>query len=89
MAEIFDFLIDRLATPIGEVYLYTLEGPGADPMTRAFNQTPLHLAAGKGYVEIAALLLEHGADIKAGPVSPLEVATKKNQAKMVEFLKTR
>jgi ankyrin repeat protein len=62
---------------------------GADPMIRAFGQTPLHLAAGKGYVEIAGLLLEHGADIKAGPVSPLEVATKKNQPKMVDFLKSR
>jgi len=62
---------------------------GADPMTRAFNQTPLHLAASKGYVEVAALLLDHGADIKAGPVTPLEVATKKNQEKMVEFLKSR
>jgi uncharacterized protein len=62
---------------------------GADPMARAFGQTPLHLAAGKGYVEIASLLLEHGADINAGPVSPVEVATKKNQAKMVEFLKSR
>jgi ankyrin repeat protein len=62
---------------------------GADPNIRAFGQTPLHIAAGKGYVEVATLLLDHGADIKAGPVPPLEVATKKNQAKMVDFLKSR
>jgi ankyrin repeat protein len=62
---------------------------GADATVRAFGQTPLHLAANKGYVEIAALLLDHGADVNAGPVTPLEVATKKNQSKMVEFLKSR
>jgi ankyrin repeat protein len=62
---------------------------GADANTRAFGQTSLHIAAGKGYVELAALLLDHGADLKAGPVTALEVATKKNQAKMVDFLKSR
>jgi uncharacterized protein len=62
---------------------------GADPLVRAFGQTPLHLAASKGYVETAKLLLEHGADVNAGPVTPLDVATKKNQTKMVEFLKSR
>jgi ankyrin repeat protein len=62
---------------------------GADPMVRAFGQTPLHLAAGKGYVEIAALLLDRGADKNAGPVSPIDVASKKNQTKMVDFLKSR
>jgi ankyrin repeat protein len=62
---------------------------GADVNARAFTQTPLHIAAGKGYVEVAALLLDHGADPKAGPVTPLELATRKNQTKMVDFLKSR
>jgi ankyrin repeat protein len=62
---------------------------GADVEARAFGQTPLHLAAGKGYLEMAELLLDHGADIKAGPVTPLELAAKKNQSKMVAMLKSR
>jgi ankyrin repeat protein len=62
---------------------------GADPTVRAFAQTPLHLAAAKGYLETAKVLLDHGADLNAGPVTPIDVATKKNQAKMVEFLKSR
>jgi ankyrin repeat protein len=62
---------------------------GADANARGFGQTPLHFAANKGYVEIARLLLDHGADIKAGPVTPLELAAKKNQSKMVEMLKSR
>jgi ankyrin repeat protein len=60
---------------------------GADVNARAFGQTALHLAAGKGYVELAGVLLEHGADLKAGPVTALEVAERKKQPKMVEFLK--
>ena len=62
---------------------------GADPNARGFGQTPLHFAANKGYVEVAKLLLDNGADIKAGPVAPIDVATKKNQTKMMDFLKSR
>jgi len=62
---------------------------GADPAARAFGQTPLHLAAGKGYLETAKLLLDHGADMYAGPVTPMDLAIRKNQTKMVEFLRSR
>jgi ankyrin repeat protein len=62
---------------------------GADPNVRAFGQMPLHIAAGKDYVEVARLLLDHGADLNAGPATPLEIATKKNQRRMMGFLKSR
>jgi ankyrin repeat protein len=57
--------------------------------------TTLHIAANKGYVELAGVLLEHGADVNAGAksrgqeVTPLAVAVKAKQEKMAEFLKSR
>jgi ankyrin repeat protein len=39
---------------------------GADVnVTNKNNETPLHLAAWKGYAEIASLLLKHGANVNA------------------------
>jgi ankyrin repeat protein len=58
--------------------------------------SPLHMAAGKGYLEIARLLVDHHADVNAtfrtrkgpGP-TPLAVAIQKKQDKMAAFLKDR
>jgi ankyrin repeat protein len=69
---------------------------GADPNAMGFGQTPLHVAAAKGYLEVASLLLDHGGDVNAasrsrkgpGP-TPLAVAIKQKQVKMAEFLKSR
>ncbi|PYT12945.1 MAG: hypothetical protein DMG59_21905 [Acidobacteria bacterium] len=68
-------------------------GAGVD--IRAFGQTTLHLAAGKGHLELARILLEHGADVNAaakssnGPLTPLAIALRQKQASMAEFLKER
>jgi len=68
---------------------------GADVHAKAFAQTILHLAAAKGYVDLGAVLLRHGADVNAatrtaaGPVTPLAVAIRQKQEKMVRFLRER
>ena len=70
-----------------------LLGAGADVHARAFNQTVLHLAAAKGYVELATLFLDHGADVNAtvktrnGLVTPLDLAVKAQQTKMAQLLR--
>jgi hypothetical protein len=77
-----------------EIAEYLLES-GADVSVRGFNQTTLHFAAAKGYVEIAKLLLGHGADVNAVtesrslPGTPLGAALRQNQTSMVEFLTQR
>jgi hypothetical protein len=73
----------------------TLLKAGADPHGRALNLTALHLAAGKGYMELAELLVERGADVnlavktRAGMVTPVEMAVKGKQEKMAEWLRSR
>jgi uncharacterized protein len=69
---------------------------GASPNAMGFGQTPLHIAAAKGYLDVAGLLLDHGAAVNASPRSrkgpgptPLAVAIKQNQVKMAELLKSR
>ena len=68
---------------------------GANVDTRSFNMTTLHLAASKGYTDLAALLLEHGADINATyqlkgvAITPLAAAIKAKQEKMEQFLRER
>jgi ankyrin repeat protein len=69
---------------------------GADPNAMGFGQTPLHIAAAKGYLEVAGLLLDRGAAVNAAPRSrkgpgptPLAVAITQNQVKMAELLKSR
>jgi ankyrin repeat protein len=69
---------------------------GCDPNAFGRGQSPLHTAAAKGYVEVAALLLDHGANVNATPQSrkgagptPLAVALQRKQAKMAEFLTSR
>jgi ankyrin repeat protein len=59
------------------------------------GMTTLHLAANKDYVELADVLVKHGADVNAsvksrtGEVTPLAVAQKAKREKMVEFLKSK
>ena len=68
---------------------------GASVQARAFGVTTLHLAASKGYVELADVLLTHGADVNAPAssrgqeVTPLAAAVKAKKEKMAEFLKSR
>jgi ankyrin repeat protein len=69
---------------------------GCDPNAFGRGQSPLHIAASKGYVEVAALLLDHGANVNTTPQSrkgagptPLAVAVQKKQEKMAELLKSR
>ena len=68
---------------------------GADVEARSLNMTTLHLAASKGYTDLAALLLEHGADINATyqskgvALTPLAAAIKARQEKMEQFLRAR
>jgi ankyrin repeat protein len=68
---------------------------GATVDARSLSQTTLHLAASKGYTDLAALLLEHGADINATyqskglAITPLAAAIKARQDKMEQFLRSR
>jgi ankyrin repeat protein len=68
---------------------------GANVNARSLNLTTLHLAASKGYTDLAALLLEHGADINATyqakgvAITPLAAAIKAKQEKMEQFLRER
>ena len=68
---------------------------GANVHAKALGITALHIAAGKGYVELAELLLSHGADINAPGksnaqlVTPLAVALRSKQTRMADFLKSR
>ena len=72
-----------------------LLGAGADVHARSLGQTSLHIAAGKGYLELAQLLLDHGADINAlatvrgASVTPLALAEQSKQEKMAALLKQR
>ena len=67
---------------------------GADVHAKSFSQTTLHIAAMKGHVDLAALLLENGADINATflakgvATTPLALAIKAKQPKMEQFLKS-
>lgn len=69
--EIVKLLLDRKAA----VNQPTRDGN--DPFGAA-KHSPLHMAAGRGYAEIAALLIQHGADIEIQDDkkrTPLDVAT--------------
>ena len=62
---------------------------------KALGITALHIAATKGYVETADLLLSHGADVnsigksRSEDVTPLALAVRSKQEKMAAFLKDR
>lgn len=63
---------------------------GAGVQEGALGMTTLHLAASKGYVALAEVLLTHGADVNAaGRGTPLALATKAKQDRMIDFLKSR
>jgi len=69
---------------------------GANVQAKALGgQTMMHLAAVKGYVELADVFLAHGADVNASvkargqDVTPLAAAMKAKQDKMTEFLKSK
>ena len=68
---------------------------GANVEARGLGMTTLHLAASRGYTDLAALLLDHGADINATyPVkgvatTALAAAITAKQEKMELFLRSR
>jgi len=73
----------------------TLLKAGASVNGRAFGLTTLHIAASKGYTELASILIDNGTDVnmavktRGEMMTPLAVAIKEKQAKMEEFLKGR
>jgi len=68
---------------------------GANVQGKALGVTPLHLAAQKGYLELAEVLLAHGADVNASVksrgqiVTPLAVAAKAEHKQMIDLLRSR
>src|SRR5206468_1367278 len=65
---------------------------GADVHGRALGGlTALHLAASKGHLELAEVLLAHKADVNLSvkSVTPLASALKAKQDKMADFLKSK
>jgi uncharacterized protein len=70
---------------------------GLDANVTGFGGATLHIAASKGYLDLAQMLLEHGADVNAAVTScnkglgptPLAVALKQKQSKMADFLASR
>ena len=61
----------RVKQPDAEIPLMLI-GAGADVNARTdSNNTPLHIAAYAGHNSVAQALLRHGADVHAGPVTPL------------------
>ena len=68
---------------------------GADVHVKGFGMTTLHIAALKGHIDLAKLLLDRGADVnelyrqKDKLVTPLAMAVRAKQEKMQVFLKER
>jgi ankyrin repeat protein len=64
---------------------------GASVQASALGMTALHLAANKGYVDLAAVLIAHGADVNAPArnSTPLAVAIHAKQDRMADFLRSR
>jgi ankyrin repeat protein len=66
---------------------------GANVEARGLGMTTLHLAASRGYTDLAAVLLDHGADINATyqvkgvATTPLLAAINAKQEKMEQFLR--
>jgi len=66
---------------------------GSDLKARGLGLTTLHIVAMRGHIELAKLLLNHGADVnepsrqKNGNVTPLAMAARAKQEKMQQFLK--
>ncbi len=72
-AEIADFLLRN----------------GVGVNAKALGTTVLHLAARKGYLELAEVLISHGAEVNGSSPTPLAVAVKAKNDKMADFLKSR
>ena len=68
---------------------------GADVHGRALNVTALHLAAAKGYMDLAALLVQHGADpnlavnTRGAMLTPVDAAVRAKQSAMEQFLRSK
>ncbi len=68
---------------------------GASVHGKALNLTTLHLAASKGQMDLATVLLDHGADVNAAVkargkiVTPLDLAIQAKQSKMEQLLKDK
>jgi ankyrin repeat protein len=68
---------------------------GASVQGKALGVTALHLAAQKGYVDLAEVLIAHGADVNASVksrgqmVTPLALAAKADQKKMADLLRSK
>jgi len=68
---------------------------GANVHGKALGVTALHLAAQKGYVELAEVLIGHGADAnspvnsRGQMVTPLSLAVKAEQQKMADMLRSK
>lgn len=68
---------------------------GASVNARALSLTTLHLAASKGQTDLAAVLLDYGADVNAKVkargkiVTPLDLAVQAKQSKMEQLLRDR
>jgi hypothetical protein len=68
---------------------------GANVQGKALGVTALHLAAQKGYLDLAELLIAHGADVNASVkwrghmVTPLALAAKAEQKKMADLLRSK
>ena len=68
---------------------------GVDVRAKGLGLTTLHVAAAKGHIELAKLLLDRGADVnepskqKDKLVTPLAMAVRAKQEKMQQFLKDR
>ncbi|XP_055544901.1 transient receptor potential channel pyrexia [Wyeomyia smithii] len=66
---------------------------GANPNTpQVYTQTPLHVAASNGFVDIMKLLLDHGADARSQygkkKITALHLASSENYLECVELLIT-
>src|SRR5262249_37216184 len=64
---------------------------GASIQALALGLTALHLAAMKGYIQLAEVFISRGADINAiaRNSTPLAVAIKAKHDKMIDFLKSK
>ncbi|RYP73230.1 hypothetical protein DL769_004250 [Monosporascus sp. CRB-8-3] len=81
--------VDRWAEDEDEVEQWLSRG--ADPNARSRNDqsTPLHFAAERDHVNIARLLLEHGADpnaVRSDQSTPLHLAVEKGDVEFISLL---
>jgi ankyrin repeat protein len=72
-------------------YIKFFASQGADVNAKDDNwgETPLHIVAEKGDIELAKLLISKGADVNAGTITgttPLYYATRKGNIEIVKFL---